>query len=228
MSMKMHETVLVTSLVALLVVPAAGCGGAAETAAVAATATVAPAPAMTDAEARALTAKALEVLGDFTSYHASAIVTEGDSDSTIEAVLGKGVIDATVSRADGTTSHQVSVDEHTVVSTDGDATWRPDDSFTNSLQLVGPLIALEKSLADPKVELSIIGMTTVEGVRTTHLRFTTAERESVEVWIAEHAKLGPHVKRMRGPFTSPAGDWHIDVTYSKFNEPFDIRLPEVS
>lgn len=64
----MRESVLVTSLVALVVVPTVGCGGAAETAAAAA-------PAMTDAEARALMVKAVDVSMKFTSYHASATVT---------------------------------------------------------------------------------------------------------------------------------------------------------
>jgi hypothetical protein len=230
MSMKMHESVLLTLLVALLVVPTVGCGGTAETAAVTSTATVAAAPAMTDAAARALMVKAAEVSTKFTSYHASAITTQGNSEK-IEADLLKDAIDAIVNRADGTISHQVGVREHSVVSTDGDATWRSDEergSFTSSVLLVVPVRVLQKSLVDPKLELSVIGMTTVDGVRTTHLRFQTPDREPFEVWIAEDAKLGPHVNRIRGPFTVNAGDWDLDVTYSKFNELFDIRLPEVS
>jgi outer membrane lipoprotein-sorting protein len=229
MSMKMHESVLVTSLVALLVVPTVGCGGAAETA-VAATATVAAAPAMTDAEVRALIAKAADVSTKFTSYHGSATVTSGNS-AKIEADLLEDAIDAIVNRPDGTIWHHVGVGEESVVSTDGDATWRPDEvqgSSTASEFIAGPVNALQTVLAHPKLELSVVGLATVDNVETTHLSLKGPHAPMVEVWIAKHAELGPHVKRMRCTLAATQGKAHVDVTYSKYNEPVEIRLPGVS
>jgi Predicted periplasmic protein (DUF2092) len=228
MSMKMHESVLVTSLVALLVVPTVGCGGAAETAAVTSTATVAAAPAMTDAEARALMVKAAEVSKKFTSYHASATFTKEDGNMKMEADLLGHAIDVIVNAADGATVHYIGVGEDSLVSTDGDATWGRDTLRRSDVRVFSTGHELPQILADAKLVLSVVGKATVDGVETTHLSFKTPHAPA-EVWIAEHAELGPYVKRTR--HTPEAGESDaevIDITYSKFNEPFDIRLPGVS
>lgn len=168
MSMKMHESVLVTSLVALLVVPTVGCGGTAETAAVAATATVAAATAMTEADARALLVKAAEVSTKFTSYHASATFTKEDDnmkdDNTkMEADLLGDAIDVTVNAAYGATVHYIGVGEDSVVSTDGDATWGRD-TLRRSDAMIFIAGHVPQVLADAKLVLSVVGKATVDGV----------------------------------------------------------------
>lgn len=209
------------------------CGGSSEPAAPDSSATTAAsAPAarsMSEAEAKALLLKAAENSGKLTSFHASATATK-EGTSKIESDLTVGATHSTVTRPDGTVWRHIATTEGNVMSGDGGETWTADEdkvgAFTESIVTIGYKM-MPKMVADISKGLSLAGIRkeTVDGVEATRISLKAAEH-STELWVADHATLGPYLKRIQTPIALPDGDLNVDVTYSRLNEQVEIALPE--
>lgn len=172
-----------------------------------------------------LLAKAMETMGQLTSYHAKALLVISQQTANIEGDFGVGVVRFDTKRVDGKFNRSIVVGSNAYVSADGGKTWKNDNPQTPVLLsrlITAPLSVGPKIATGPVKE---VGKEDIEGVATTHVQVQV--KSPVDVWIADDAKLGKVVRKIHIITTADDGVVDTTVIYSALNQPVNIVAPQV-
>lgn len=179
------------------------------------------------AEAQALLKTALaNTSSKISSTHIVAKLKTGKNEIPIEADAGKGTFEAMINRIDGKEAHHIVVGDKSVVSLDGDKTWKPDAEHAGqnmSVMLTFVFNPTAAALASKPV--SVIGEDTLADGKATHLRVHEAKGTPVDIWVSEVKGVGPVVSKYQGIVEATDVTLTADIEYTAHNEPVEIKLP---
>ena len=183
--------------------------------------------------ANAVLEQALNNMSHLKGYHIKAEITTPAGKAGLEGDLGVGAMSLKGQDPRGNTKLRIAADENFYLSTDNGATWKSgaaaetESTILFSRMITGPidlgLKIWEKSEFTAKEEK-------IDGEDVLHLEKPAAGKEpAVQFWIVREPDLqnAVFVRKVSMTISASDGDFPVVVTYTKLNNPAEIKVPVV-
>lgn len=181
----------------------------------------------------AILEQALNNMARLEGYHIEAVIEAGGTKATLSGDLGVGTLSFKGDDGRGNKKLRILADKQFFLSTDGGATWKTgadadkESTIFLSRIVTGPI--------EPGLKIWEKGefKTTEEKVNEEDLlhieKPANGKEPPAHFWIVREPKLGDAVfiRKASVMIAADDGDFPITVTYTKLNEPGEIKAPEV-
>lgn len=181
----------------------------------------------------AILEQALNNMGRIGGYHVEAVIEIGGGKATLSGDLGVGTLSFKGDDGRGNKKLRILADKQFFLSTDGGATWKTGaDADKQSTIFLSNIVTgpVEPSLKVWEKGEFKAEEEKVDGEDLLHVSKEAKGKEpAAHFWIVREPKLDNAVFIRKASVTIAAddGDFPITVTYTKLNEPGEIKAPVV-